>query len=113
MALSRTERHQVVRSGARRHGGVGGCAEAHTQGTYRPSRPENLVARFRMIPAANSQAAPYTSPVQGMDRMIPEYFRPRYSNLSLNPVSSVEFNRTIPLMVLRMAVSPQVCLLRI
>ena len=40
--------------------------------------------------------------------MIPEYFRPRYSNLSINPVSSVEFNRTIPLLVLRMAVSPRV-----
>ena len=40
--------------------------------------------------------------------MIPEDFRPRYSNLSINPVSSVEFNRTIPLLVLRMAVSPRV-----
>ena len=40
--------------------------------------------------------------------MIPEYFRPRYSNLSINPVSSVEFNRTLPLLVLRMAVSPRV-----
>ena len=29
------------------------------QGTYRPSRPENLVARFRMIPAANSQGGPH------------------------------------------------------
>ena len=29
MALSGTERYQVARSGARWHGGVGGCAEAH------------------------------------------------------------------------------------